>query len=159
MKKPQATLLGTVLSLGTVLVASGAAADSVVTYAGEACLGGQYFGTTGGIAQGRAFYSGYTRCPLTRINSDDTTDITANIIRVKDQDASTEITCYTVSCDGNGGTCDESVHRSTGISFTGTTYLNMGSVVAYSNGYAYIYCSFPTVSSYPSFVYSYRSTD
>ncbi len=154
------TTLKACSGVGAVLLAaSTAAADSTTTYAGSECQGGTINGNQGGPIEGWAFSGGATQCPLTRIVSDDTTDISTILIRVEDNSGSDWITCRAVSCAGNGSACSESAEKASGTtqSFTGKTYMNMGSLPAHDTGYAYIYCGFP--SSSWSYVYSYRATD
>lgn len=149
-------------SLGALLLASSAAADSPVTYPGYSCWFAEPGGSQSGFTDGEAdFYGGYTICPLVRINSADTTDISTIIVRVQDNSTTQSVGCYAVSCDGTASACDETDPQYSGggdDSFTGTTYMNMGSLTAYSNGFAYIQCDFPNDSS-KSVLYSYRATD
>lgn len=148
--------------LGTILLAGVAAADTTVTFAGYECMYAGIDGDQGGPFEGAAFFGNgtslITRCPMDRINSPSTTNITNIIIRVGDRSSSYGITCNAVSCAGLGDACSVGGMRSTGASYQGDTYLNLGSVAAYNTGYAYIECSFPPDNS-DNYIYSYRSTD
>jgi hypothetical protein len=147
------------VGLATVFFASTAVADSIVTYSGYECLFATSTGNIGGFTEGAAFSGGnYTRCPLSRIASNSTTDIGTIIVRVKDSSTTQSIDCHATSCTGAGETCSSTSTQSTGASFTGTTFLDMGSLTAFSNGYAYIHCSFPSDGT-QSVIYSYRATD
>lgn len=149
--------------LGVLLFASTAAADSVVTYAGYECMGALPAGGEGSqFGEGAAFPGKiYTYCPLVRINSDDTSDITGIYIRVEDRSPTQQISCFAESCDGEGTCSADSAVVSGGAgnpSFVGIDSMHLASLTAYSTGYAYIYCDLPTDES-QSLVYSYRATD
>jgi hypothetical protein len=144
--------------LATIFFASTAVADSVVTYSGYECMFATTTGNPSGPTEGAAFGgSTYTRCPLVRIASNSTTDISSIIIRVQDNSTTQSIECVGRSCTGAAEACSISSTAATGTSFTGTTFLDLGSMVAHSNGYAYIHCKLPNDAQ--SVVYSYRATD
>lgn len=148
------------VGLGAVFCTTSAVADSTVTYSGYECLYAEKDGNQGGFLRGAAFSGTYTRCPLTRINSDDTTEIKQVYIRVYDASSTGSVTCQAHSCDGFGATCSPSSQKTTDASFVGETYLVLGSMAAHENGYAYIHCSFPAGpgGSKPR-IFSYRATD
>jgi hypothetical protein len=141
----------------TVLFASTAVADSTVTYSGYECLGVVVSGNQGGVTEGAQTSGTRTRCPLTRIVSNNTTDITSIIIRLKDTSPTTAISCHATSCSALGDSCSIGSNANTGTTFTGATSLGLDDVAAFNNGYAYIHCDVPNDSV--SLVYSYRATD
>lgn len=134
-----------------------AAADSTTTYTGYECWFAGSTGTMSGFEEGALISSTYTRCPLLRIDSSDTTNISYITIRVKDDSSTAGISCTAYSCAGMGDPCGASSTASTGNSYKGSTYLSLGSMIAYSTGYAYIYCDIPSNGN--NLIYSYRATD
>jgi hypothetical protein len=161
MRRTKNRKIGAVVKLAaglvTVFFASTAVADSTVTYSGYECMGVSSTGNHGGILEG-AVIPGATLCPLTRIVSNDTTDITSIIIRLKDASTSEGITCRARSCSALGDTCSIGSFVDTGLTFTGATSLGLGDVNAFNNGYAYIECSGPKDGT-TNLLYSYRATD
>ncbi len=151
---------GTAVRLGfclaSLLFASTATADSIVVYSGYACLGVSTTGSQSGFSEGAGFGS-FTRCPLTRINADDTTDITGIYVRVRDSSTTQAISCYAISCDATGATCSQGSSAATGTTTIGDQSLHIGSVSAYNTGYAYIHCN--GASDAQNAIYSYRATD
>lgn len=149
--------------LGTLVFASSAVADSMVTYSGIQCTSSSLSTNTGTYASPLKGYDpgnagSVIRCPLTRIASDAAGDITGIYVRVHENSSSTSLKCRAISCDGTASSCDEGTEGESGVAFTGTTFFSLGSVDSFSNGFAFIVCTAPSSMGVYT-IYSYRASD
>jgi hypothetical protein len=150
--------------LATLLVAGSAVADNIVTYSAIQCVSSS-FSNTGTYTSPLHYYDvpsggggAVLRCPLTRIASDASGDITSILVRVYENSATSSIKCKAYSCTGGGDTCDVGTEGQSGDNETGTISFNLGSVGSYTNGFAYLLCSTPSATATYR-IYSYRATD
>lgn len=162
-KKISVLMTGTIALCGVLAFGSTADAETT-TFSGLECvyidgLRPNIYYSEGNAWNEDSLHDVSFQCPMDRPNSNQSGSLTNIYVRVNDGHSSEAVECFATSCDPLGTSCaSTAIFASPG---TGRTFMNMGSVTDFINGYAYLECRLPNREdpNDASGVLSYRFND